>query len=90
MNVRLDYRGSGNSYSEHFSKFKVKISNTESGRRVNISFREQQDGTTGEKENAKRYASFSLPYKKARQLAHAMLTASAGDAEPIQFLIDES
>ncbi len=90
MNVRLDYRGSGNSYSEHFFKFKVKISNTESGKRVNISFREKQDeGTPRERENGKPYASFSLPYKKARQLAHAMLTASAGDAEPIEFSIDE-
>lgn len=90
MNVRLDYSGSGNSYSEHFSKFKVKISNTESGKRVNISFREKQEGSPREKENARPYASFSLPYKKARQLAHAMLTASAGDAEPIEFSIDEA
>jgi len=81
MNVRLDYRDSGNSYSEHFSNFKAKVSITESGKRVNISFREKEGGTP--------YASFSLPAKKARQLAHAMLTASAGDAEPIQFAVEE-
>jgi hypothetical protein len=25
MNVRLDYRDSGNTYSEHFSNFKTKV-----------------------------------------------------------------
>lgn len=83
MNVRLDYRSSGHSYSEQFSTFKAKVSSTESGKRVNISFREKEGGGTP-------YASFSLPAKKARQLAHAMLAASGGDAEPIQFIVEES
>lgn len=83
MNVRLNYRNGGNSYSEYFSTFKTKVSSTESGKRVNVSFREKDgDGTP--------YASFSLPAKKARQMAHAMLAASGGDAEPIQFTVEES
>lgn len=82
MNVRLDYRDSGNTYSEHFSDFKAKVSISESGKRVNISFREKRGGTP--------YASLSLPYEKAQQLAYALLTASAGDAEPIEFSVEEA
>jgi hypothetical protein len=81
MNVNLTYR-SGVEYSESFSNYKVKVSLSGGGKRVHISFRE--------KENGKPYASFTLPYKKARQLAHAMLAESFGDAEPIEFSIDES
>lgn len=81
MNVNLTYR-SGIQYFEPFSRYKVKVSVSGGGKRIHISFREKEDG--------KPYASFTLPYKKARQLAHAMLAASFGDAEPIEFSVDES
>ena len=83
MNVRLNYRGSGQTYTERFSKFKAKVSLSESGR-VNVSFREK-----AEKEFGAPYAAFSLPHKKARQLADAINAVSWGDAEPVEFSIDE-
>jgi hypothetical protein len=82
MNVNLTYRDSGNKYTEYFTNYKVKVSLSGGGKRVHISFRE--------KENGKPYASMTLPYKKARQLAHAILTTSMGDIDPIEFSIDES
>lgn len=81
MNVNLTYR-SGVEYHEFFSNYKVKVSMSGGGKRVHISIRE--------KENGKPYASLTLPYKKARQLAHALMTASMGDVEPIEFSVDES
>jgi hypothetical protein len=81
MHVNLTYR-SGVEYSESFSNYKVKVSVSGGGKRVHVSIRE--------KENGKPYASFTLPYKKARQLAHAILTISMGDVDPIEFAVDES
>lgn len=80
MNVHLTYQ-SGQSYSQYLSNFEVKVSRS-TARRVKVSFRE--------KENGQGYASFSLPFDKAQQLAHAILTASAGDVKPIEFTVEES
>jgi hypothetical protein len=80
MNVHLIYQ-SGQSYSERLTNFDAKITRN-NGKRVHISFREKQTG--------KGYASFSLPFDKAQQLAHAILTASTGDVKPIEFTVDES
>ncbi len=82
MNVHLTYH-SGQSYSEHLSNFEVKVSEI-SAKRVKVSFREKEPPTS------KGYAAFSLPIDKARQLAHAILTASEGDVEPIEFSVEES
>jgi hypothetical protein len=82
MNVRLDYR-SGQTYSEFFSNFKVKVNLSSSGKRVHVSFRNNETGQVVP------YASFSLPHKRARQLAYALLTASVGDSEPIEFVVEE-
>ncbi len=80
MNVHLIYQ-SGQSYSERLTNFDVKISR-HNVKRVHVSFREKQTG--------KGYASFSLPFEKAQQLAHAILMASAGDVKPIEFTVEES
>ncbi len=85
MNLRLNYRGTGQAYSEHFSNFKVKVSLAKSGR-VNISFREK---TETESKSVPPYASFSLPPQKARQLGAAVDAVSLGDAEPVEFSIEE-
>src|ERR1700686_5004640 len=81
MNVHLTYQ-SGQGYSQRFSDIKAKVSRGVA-KRVTVSFRERG-------ENEKAYASFSLPPSKAQQLAHALLTAAAGEAEPIEFMIDDS
>ncbi len=92
MNVHLTYQ-SGQSYSEHFSKFEVKVSEN-SSKRVKVSFREKEPPATYRTgqvlATSKGYAAFSLPIDKARQLAHAILTASEGDVEPIEFSVEES
>jgi hypothetical protein len=92
MNVHLTYH-SGQSYSEHLSNFEVKVSEN-SSKRVKVSFREKEVVTyrTGQAVSppSKGYAAFSLPIDKARQLAHAILTASAGDVKPIEFAVEES
>jgi len=80
MNVRLTY-DSGTEYSQYFPNYKIRVTITGGGKRVHVSFRIKGEGKAG--------ASFTLPYKKARQLAHAMQTASMGDAEPIEFSVDE-
>src|SRR6266852_1319623 len=95
MNVHLTYH-SGQSYSEHLSNFDVKVS-VNSGKRVKVSFREKQppltyhtgQQSTGQ-QSSEGYAAFSLPVDKARQLAHAILTASEGDVKPIEFAVEES
>jgi hypothetical protein len=94
MNVHLTYH-SGQSYSEHLSNFDVKVS-VNSGKRVKVSFREKQPPLTyhtGQKSSERGeegYAAFSLPVDKARQLAHAILTASEGDVKAIEFAVEES
>jgi|SRR6266852_4647271 len=94
MNVHLTYH-SGQSYSEHLSNFDVKVS-VNSGKRVKVSFREKQPpltyhtGQSSEGQSSEGYAAFSLPVDKARQLAHAILTASEGDVKPIEFAVEES
>ena len=82
MNFTLTYQ-SGQHYSERFSSFDAKVSRDASGLgRVRISFREKTDGNHG-------YASLSLPPKKAKQLAYAILMACAGDdANPIVFSVE--
>ena len=82
MNVRLTY-DSGTEYSQYFPNFKARVTLTGGGKRVHVIFR-MKDG------EGKGNASFTLPYKKARQLAHAMLAASLGDVDPIEFLIEDS
>jgi hypothetical protein len=79
MNVHLDYN-SGQSYSEHFGNFGIKVSGGNT-KRIKISFRE--------KGNGRAYASFSLPKEKAAQLAHAILAASVGIDQPIEFSFEE-
>jgi hypothetical protein len=79
MNVHLNY-DSGQSYSKYFDNFTVKVSRDV--KRAKVSFRE--------KENSRGYAAFSLPFDKAQQLAHAILTACAGDVGPIEFTVSES
>ncbi len=93
MNVHLTYH-SGQSYSEHLSNFDVKVS-VNSGKRVKVSFREKQPPLTYRTGQPpphpdEGYAAFSLPLDKARQLAHAILTASEGDVKPIEFAVEES
>ena len=82
MNVHLKYV-TGQSYSVDFSNFKAKVSLNEENR-VDISFNDQ------EYDLRRGYAAFSLPISKAQQLAHAILAASAGDIEPIEFVVDDS
>lgn len=83
MNFDLTYQ-SGQQYSDTLYNFTVKVSrNTHGGERVRISFK-QREGGHG-------YAAFSLPRKKARQLAYALLAACASeDVQPIEFGVDES
>jgi hypothetical protein len=82
MHMHLSYP-SGQSFSTTFSNFTVKVTITKgASKRVHVSFRD--------KDNGKIYAAFSLPYKKARQLAHAMLTTSMGDVNPVEFFVEES
>ncbi len=78
MNVHLTYQ-SGQSYSEYFSNFDVKVARV--NKRVKISFREKGAGHG--------YASLSLHSDRAEQLAHAILTASTGDVKPIEFAVEE-
>jgi hypothetical protein len=92
MNVHLTYH-SGQSYSEHLSNFEVKVSEI-SAKRVKISFREKEPPVTYRTGQvpplpSKGYAAFSLPIDKARQLAHAILTASERDVKPIEFSVEE-
>jgi len=82
MNVQLNYV-TGQSYSVDFSNFKAKVSFNEANR-VDILFSDQ------EYDLRRGYAAFSLPISKAQQLAHAILAASAGDIEPIEFVVDDS
>ena len=80
MNVHLTYH-SGQTYSEHFSDFGVTVSGGGT-KRIKFSFRQKESGGRG-------YAAFSLPVEKAQQLAHAILTASAGVMQPIEFTVEE-
>jgi hypothetical protein len=79
MHVHLDYE-SGQSFSQSFHNFKIKISGGGT-KRVHISFRE--------KGNSKAYASLSFPKEKTAQIAHAMLAASVGVDQPIEFSFEE-
>jgi hypothetical protein len=79
MHVHLDYE-SGQSFSQSFHNFKIKVSGGGT-KRVHISFRETGD--------SKAYLSFSLPKEKHEQIAHAILTASAGVDQPIEFSFEE-
>ncbi len=80
MNVHLDYH-SGQSCSEFFNNFTIKVSGGGS-KRVRVSFRDKAD-------RSRAYASFSLPREKAAQLAHAILASSAGIDQPIEFSMEE-
>jgi hypothetical protein len=78
MNVRLTYQ-SGQQYSEYLSSIDVKVFRRAT--RVKVSFKEKGSGWG--------YSAWSLPSDKAQQLAYAILTACAGDAEPILFCVEE-
>ena len=78
MKVRLTYQ-SGQQYTERLSNFDVKI--TRERTRVRVSFREK-GSTWG-------YSSWSLSPDKSQVLAHAILTACAGDVKPIEFSVEE-
>jgi len=80
MNVHLDYH-SGQSYSEYFNNFTIKVSGG-GNKRIKVSFRDKA-------ERSRAYASFSLPKEKAAQLAHALLAASVGVDQPIEFSVEE-
>ncbi len=80
MNVHLTYH-SGQSYSEYFSDFGVKVS-AHGNKRIKVAIRQKEPDTKG-------YASLSLPVEKAQQLAYAILAASPGNAEPIEFSVEE-
>jgi len=80
MNVNLDY-DSGQSYSQHFADFKITVSGG-GAKRIKVAFRE--------KANSRAYASFSLPKEKAKQVAHAILAATAGIEQPIEFSFEEA
>jgi hypothetical protein len=80
MHVNLDY-DSGQSYSQHFANFQIKISGGGT-KRVKVAFREHG--------NSRAYASFSLPKEKAAQIAHAILAASVGIDQPIEFSFEEA
>jgi len=84
MNVALTYQ-SGQQYSEYFSNIDIKVSRGTKGmKRVRVSFREKTDGKQG-------HVSFSLPPKKAKQLAHAILMACVDDdVKPIEFSMEEA
>jgi hypothetical protein len=79
MNIHLDY-ASGQSYSQYFDNFGIKVSGG-GEKRIKVAFRE--------KNNSRAYASFSLPKEKAEQFAHAILAASAGIEQPIEFAFEE-
>lgn len=80
MRVRLQYQ-SGQEYSERFFGVEAKVSRD--AKTVRFSFRETTDGNKG-------YASFALPYRKAKLLAHAILMASVEDGiEPTRFKFEE-
>jgi len=79
MNINLDYE-SGQSFSQYFADFKIKVSGG-GAKRVKVSFRESG--------NSRAYASFSIPKEKAEQLAHAILATSAGIEQPIEFSFQE-
>ena len=78
MNIHLDYE-SGQSYSQYFDNFGIKVSGG-GEKRIKVAFREK---------SSRAYASFSLPKEKAEQLAHAILAASAGVEQPIEFAFEE-
>ena len=80
MNVNLTY-DSGQSYSQHFANLKITISGG-AAKRIKVAFREKGE--------SRAYASFSLPKEKAAQIAHAILTASAGIEVPIEFSFEEA
>jgi hypothetical protein len=85
MNVALTYQ-SGQQYSEYLYNFDVKVKRGTNGeKRVRISFAEKESGP-----GRHGHASFSLPRNKAKQLAHAVLTACAGDMKPIEFDVEEA
>lgn len=73
---------SGQTFSQHFANFAVTVKVLRERRRIYLSVKEKNEGHA--------CASLSLPLAKAQQLAHALLTASAGDVEPIVFEVDES
>ena len=82
MNVRLNYF-SGQSYSQMFATFCIKVSGAYS-KRIKVSFREKAG-------DSRSYASFSLPPDSARQLAYALLLAtSSNDVNPVEFTVEES
>lgn len=83
MNVDLTYK-SGQQYSESLSNVDAKVVRSRHGsKRVRLSFREKEDGSGR--------LSFSLPSKKAKQLAYAILTACADDnVQPIEFGVEEA
>jgi hypothetical protein len=81
MNVRLTYQ-SGQQYTERLSNFEVKVSRRTLRVKVSFSERGQKAGSWG-------YSSWSLPVDKAQLLAHALLTACAGETEPIQFKVED-
>jgi hypothetical protein len=80
MHAHLDYE-SGQSFSQSFLNFKIKISGGGT-KRVHISFREKGD--------SKAYLSFTLPKEKTEQIAHAILAASVGVDQPIEFSFEET
>jgi len=79
MNVNLIYE-SGQAYSQYFDNFGIKVSGG-GEKRIKVAFRE--------KGNSRAYASLSLPKEKAEQLAHAILAASTGIEQPIEFAFEE-
>ncbi len=83
MNITLTYQ-SGQQYSETLTDFTVKVSRATHGlERLHVSFR-QKEGGHG-------YTAFSLPRKKAKQLAYAILTACAAEGvEPVEFRVEEA
>lgn len=82
MNFDLTYQ-SGTQYSEILSNFTVKVTRSTHGtERVRVTFKEKE---------GRGYAAFSLPRKKARQFAYALLTASTAEGvQPIEFMVEES
>jgi len=80
MNFRLDYH-SGQSYGERFEDVTIQVSGG-GKKRVRLSFREKGN-------NARGYASFALPPEKMKQIAYALLAASDGVDQPIEFSFEE-
>jgi hypothetical protein len=80
MDVVLKYQG-GREFTEYFRNFEAEVSRNAKG--VRISFREKTEGRQG-------FLRFSVPFTKAKQLAHATLTICAEDGvEPVKFSIEE-